>query len=132
MPSLLGYVERFGKLPKDLTFSIAALLAFYKGSEIKDGALIGNRNGEEYKIHGRNYTSSDDALCTRTNLYNEWVSADALPEDARTKGGGLTGATPCVFDQNDEQLKDIKTLEITFEYTPGEDGISPNDANSKN
>ena len=89
-------------------------------------------NGEEYKIHGRNYTSSDDALCTRTNLYNEWVSADALPEDARTKGGGLTGATPCVFDQKDEQLKDIKTLEITFEYTPGEDGISPNDANSKN
>ena len=50
MPSLLGYVERFGKLPKDLTFSIAALLAFYKGSEIKDGALIGNRNGEDYKI----------------------------------------------------------------------------------
>ena len=50
MPSLLGYVEKFGKLPKNLTFSIAALIAFYKGSEIRDGALIGHRNGEEYKI----------------------------------------------------------------------------------
>ena len=50
MPSLLGYVEKFGKLPKNLSFSIAALLAFYKGHEIVDGALIGSRNGEEYKI----------------------------------------------------------------------------------
>ena len=50
MPSLLGYVEKFGKLPKNLSFSIAALLAFYKGHEIVNGALIGNRNGEEYKI----------------------------------------------------------------------------------
>ena len=50
MPSLLGYVEKFGKLPKNLSFSIAALLAFYKGHEIVNGALIGSRNGEEYKI----------------------------------------------------------------------------------
>ena len=50
LPSLLGYVERYHELPKNLTFSIAALLAFYKGSEIRDGALIGNRNGEAYAI----------------------------------------------------------------------------------
>jgi tagaturonate reductase len=50
MPSLLGYVERKGELPKHLTFSIAALMAFYTGSEIRDKALIGHRDGQEYNI----------------------------------------------------------------------------------
>ena len=50
MPSFLGYVEKYGKLPTRLTFSLAALMAFYQGDEIKDGALIGVRNGEEYRI----------------------------------------------------------------------------------
>lgn len=50
MPSLLGYVENTGKLPKHLTFSVAALMAFYSGSEICDKALIGKRGDEEYRI----------------------------------------------------------------------------------
>ncbi len=50
MPSFLGYVEKYGKLPAHLTFSLAALMAFYTGSEIRDGALIGHRNGQEYEI----------------------------------------------------------------------------------
>lgn len=50
MPSFLGYIEKYGKLPVHLTFSIAALMAFYTGSEIRDKALIGHRNGEEYQI----------------------------------------------------------------------------------
>ena len=50
MPSFLGYIDKFGKLPARLTFSLAALMAFYQGDEIRDGALIGTRNGEEYRI----------------------------------------------------------------------------------
>ena len=50
MPSLLGYVEKTGKAPSHLAFSVAALCAFYTGSEIRDKALIGHRNGEEYNI----------------------------------------------------------------------------------
>lgn len=50
MPSLLGYVERKGELPKHLTFSIAALMAFYTGTEIREKALIGHRDGQEYNI----------------------------------------------------------------------------------
>lgn len=50
MPSLLGYVEKFGKLPARLTFSLAALMAFYHGTEIRDKALIGHRDGQEYNI----------------------------------------------------------------------------------
>ena len=50
LPSFLGYIEKTGELPKHLAFSIAALMAFYTGQEMKDKALIGNRDGEEYKI----------------------------------------------------------------------------------
>ena len=50
MPSFLGYIEKFEKLPARLTFSLAALMAFYTGSEIRDKALIGHRDGQEYNI----------------------------------------------------------------------------------
>ena len=54
MPSLLSYVEQFGMLPACLTFSLAALMAFYSSTEMREGKLIGYRNGEVYRI-------SDDA-----------------------------------------------------------------------
>lgn len=50
MPSFLGYIEKTGKLPAHLTFSLAALMAFYKGTEIRDKALIGHRDSQEYNI----------------------------------------------------------------------------------
>lgn len=50
MPSFLGYIENTGKLPAHLTFSLAALMAFYTGSEIRDKALIGHRGEQEYNI----------------------------------------------------------------------------------
>lgn len=50
LPSLLGYVDKFGRLPAHLTFSIAALMAFYQGTEIQDGVLKGDRNGQPYDI----------------------------------------------------------------------------------
>lgn len=50
MPSFLGYIEKYGKLPEHLTFSIASLMAFYTGTEIRDGALIGHRNNQEYLV----------------------------------------------------------------------------------
>ncbi len=50
MPSFLGYIEKEGKGPPHLTFSLAALMAFYTGTEIRDKALIGHRDGQEYNI----------------------------------------------------------------------------------
>ena len=47
---LLGIYREKGKLPEHLTFSLAALMAFYTGTEIRDKALIGHRNGQEYNI----------------------------------------------------------------------------------
>ncbi len=50
LPSITEYNKRKGSVPKLLAFSFAALIAFYRGDEIKDGALIGKRGDEEYKI----------------------------------------------------------------------------------
>jgi len=50
LPSFLGYVEKFGKLPKYLTFSIAALMSFYTSEKAGEMSLVGNRDGEEYTI----------------------------------------------------------------------------------
>lgn len=50
MPSLIGYIEKTGTVPSHLAFSLAALMSFYTGTEIKDSALIGHRDGNEYKI----------------------------------------------------------------------------------
>ncbi|HYE82321.1 MAG TPA: tagaturonate reductase [Clostridia bacterium] len=51
LPSILEYVKRKGELPKALTFSMAALLAFYRGTEIRGNSLIGNRQAKEYEIN---------------------------------------------------------------------------------
>jgi tagaturonate reductase len=54
LPSLLEYRASTHRLPPILTFSLAALLAFYRGTDIHDGALMGRRpNGP--------YTVKDDA-----------------------------------------------------------------------
>ncbi len=50
LPSFLGYVEKNGKLPGHLTFSLAALMAFCTGSECSGKALIGKRGDEKYEI----------------------------------------------------------------------------------
>ena len=50
LPSLLGYVEEKGKLPKCLTFSLAAFIKFYQG-EWKDGVYTGTRkDGTQYPL----------------------------------------------------------------------------------
>ena len=74
MPSLLGYVEKNGILPPHMTFSLAALMAFYSATEIRDGKLVGHRGDEEYMI-------SDDApvleffAANSTKATEEFVTA---------------------------------------------------------
>lgn len=51
LPSITEYVNRKGTLPEVLTFSMAALIAFYKGVEIKEGSLTGTRTEKAYKIN---------------------------------------------------------------------------------
>ncbi len=50
MPSLLGYVEKTGKLPERLTFSLASLMSLYRGGVMKDGKLECLRDGKPYQL----------------------------------------------------------------------------------
>lgn len=54
MPSLLGYVDKFGKLPACITASFAFYIAFYRGTELTDAGLTARRP------KGDTYTISDD------------------------------------------------------------------------
>ncbi len=51
LPSFKDYVANNGKLPRLITFSFAALLAFYTSSELSDGALVAKRAaGDLYSV----------------------------------------------------------------------------------
>lgn len=101
LPSFLGYVEKYGKLPVHLTFSIASLMAFYTGSEIRDKALIGHRNGQEYNIMDdaavleffRDYSGRDTKTFVDAYLSNENFHGQDL-----TKIEGLCEAVVSYLD----------------------------------
>ena len=72
-------------------------------------------NGEVYRFKGRPYTTSDNSICTRVNLYNSWVTK--VPrENARVRYGDLTGVTPTPIDINAPGMDQIRTIELTFWY----------------
>ena len=51
LPTIKEYVKRKGELPKILTFSMAAFIAFYCGKKKEDGSFAGVRAaGNEYPI----------------------------------------------------------------------------------
>ena len=74
-------------------------------------------NGERYSMKGRPYTTSDDGICTRVNLFNEWVTK--LPDTARTPEGNTIACSPTLINRNDEVISHIETISVTFEYVPG-------------
>ncbi len=51
LPSFKDYYKNKGSLPTLITFSFAALLAFYSSNNLKDDGLYAKRGNEEYVIH---------------------------------------------------------------------------------
>ena len=52
LPSFKDYVANKGELPRLITFSLAALFAFYSSEDLREGALIAKRaDGTVYEIH---------------------------------------------------------------------------------
>lgn len=107
MPSFLVYWEKTGQLPKCLTFSLAALMAFYTGSEIRDKALIGHRGAQEYNIlddmpvleffrdhSGRSAAEFTEAFLGRQDFFDQdlnripglTAAVTAYLDDIRTNG----------------------------------------------
>lgn len=73
-------------------------------------------NGEKYEPDAESYTTSDNGICTRVNLYNQWASFN--PEESRVASQETGEASPVVIGE--EAWKGMKTLEITFHYGPME------------
>jgi tagaturonate reductase len=48
--TLLDHARMFGQLPPHLTFTLAALCAHHRGNEVADGALLGRRGGDAYRV----------------------------------------------------------------------------------
>ena len=98
---------------------VFAAVAIGNGETLYPGYIINIReiliNGEPYQMKGKPYTASDDGICTRTNLYNAWVTS--VPAEARTVDGSLNAATPNLLDA--ETLGHVDTIEVTFDYRPG-------------
>ncbi|TAH72907.1 MAG: hypothetical protein EWM47_02860 [Anaerolineaceae bacterium] len=99
-----------GKATAGLEFA-AVIIA--KGSESFPGYFIQYDsivlNGEAIEF-AKNYTSSDDGVELRSNIYNHWVGS--LPDDARRPDGDLTDATPTIVDP--ELFTEVETLSVTF------------------
>lgn len=71
-------------------------------------------NGEPYEMTAKPYTTSDDGKCTRVNLYNGWVTD--VPSGARTADGDTADVAAVLV--NNEDLTNIETISITFDYIP--------------
>lgn len=69
-------------------------------------------NGEPAELSGKNYTSSDDGKCTRTNLYNGWVGV--VPDDARTLDSDISGCSAQIMNIGAKQK--VNSIEITFSF----------------
>ena len=54
MPSLLGYVKKYNKLPECITASFAFYIKFYQGQELTEKGLVAHREDKE------EYIVSDD------------------------------------------------------------------------
>ncbi len=73
MPSLLGYVEKFGTLPKALTTSLASYIAFYRGNELTKDGLKGVNPTTK-----KEYTIKDDAAVLEFYAQNQGKSNEEL------------------------------------------------------
>ena len=73
-------------------------------------------NGEEVAFK-KGYTSSDDGILTRMNIYNEWVAE--LPADARSFDGDIAESAAIIVDK--EAFASVKSIEIAFTLHEAED-----------
>ncbi len=85
LPSFCDFVKENGKLPPLITFSLAALIAFYSSSNLREDGLYATRqNGDEYVVHddkevlcffAENATKSEkeltDAVLSNTDFWGE-------------------------------------------------------------
>jgi endoglucanase len=68
-------------------------------------------NGNEANLVGEPFTTNDNPVTMRVNLYNEWVTN--IPPEARVLSGDLSNVSPTILENY--RLTLIETLQVTFE-----------------
>jgi endoglucanase len=126
----LDFTGTANQMSNNCAFSAVGI---YNGEDLFPGYIMDIKsvkiNGKKYALKGEPYTTADDRHCTRVNLYNSWV--DKVPEKGtRTVSGKLDKASPTILAG--DTLGEVKKIEVTFDYKPGDEGLSKNDANAKN
>ncbi|MDR3139593.1 MAG: tagaturonate reductase [Treponema sp.] len=86
LPSLTGYISKTGKLPPVLTFSLAALIAFYNGGNLRGRELTGSREGVPYPIQ-----DDEEIVKYFAALYRE--EADSMEARAKKISHALLSCT---------------------------------------
>jgi tagaturonate reductase len=109
LPSLKGYVERYGRLPECITASLAFYIAFYKGKGFDTEGYKGYRGGEEYLIR-----DDQDILEFYDTHRNDEVSVlvDAVLSNTWFWGEDLTE----IPDLCKKVTADLKTVEERGAY----------------
>ena len=95
LPSVEQYIAIKGKVPARLAFALAALIAFYRGTVIQEGALIGHRDGKEYRIQ--------DDLSVLETFAGLWSNFDGST-------AGIHKLTDAVLQREDWWGKDLRQL----------------------
>jgi tagaturonate reductase len=105
LPSLLDYQKKKGKLPRAITLSFAALIAFYNGKNLANGELSGTRENGTYPIK-----DDEDILAWFARIYAEANGGAQTPTgtDAAKK---ITHAVLSNAAWWGEDLSTIKGLE---------------------
>ncbi len=117
MPSFLEYVEMKKELPTRLTFSIAALMAFYSSTTIREGILIGTRDGAEYEVRDDaavlEFFAANSSLDTKVFVEN-YLSNETFHGQDLTKITGLVEQLVVYLDEI-KSLGMRKTMEKYFQ-----------------
>lgn len=100
--SFTGYIDLFHQLPKHLTFSLAALFCFYTSNQEEEGALLGTRGADTYRIrdnaevleHFKNYSTRPVREFVHTTLCQT-----AFWGEDMTKYAGLEEAVVSYMEQ---------------------------------
>lgn len=98
-------------------------LAIYNGEKFFPNSVITitefKINGSDYPLKGISYTTSDDQNTTRVNIYNGWVNnTDINRDEIRVEREQQKPyATAQLLNPEDEGLKNILTIEVTFKVT---------------
>jgi tagaturonate reductase len=85
LPSLTGCIAKTGKPPAALSFSLAALIAFYQGAGLAGREMTGSRNGAAYTIQ-----DDEEVLKRFAALYSGAEGNGA--EKARSIAGAVLGS----------------------------------------